>query len=100
MKLTLPEKLVVGSSAIFGVLAEVGVCLFVRAYEQIPSSVAIDNWPTLVVRFLSNVALLLLSTIGFFGVLFCAAQRTRTYAFVFVVGVCSSLMPHGGLRWC
>lgn len=87
MNLTLSEKLAAGSSAVIGALSAIGVAAFVEAYEHIAPSIELDNWSAFFIPFLSNVALLVVSAIGFFGVLFGRAQRTRAYAFVFVVGV-------------
>jgi len=88
MTLTLSQKLALGTAVVFGLLATIGVALFVGAYFALAptlTGVSVD-WSGFVVPFFSNTALAILSAIGFFGILFGRAERRNIYALVFVVG--------------
>jgi len=89
MSLTLPLKLAVGSSLLTGGLSAVGVGLFIRAYQQFTAlqEGVVVEWSGFVVPFVMVTALLVVSAIGFFGVLLGSARHARAFAFSFVVGV-------------
>ena len=97
MSLTLPLKLAAGSSLFTSGLSAIGVGLFIRAYQQVtllPDGMLVE-WSGFVVPFVMVTALLVVSAVGFFGVLLGPARHARTFAFSFAVGV----VVITGARW-
>ena len=99
MKLSLPYQLVLVLSALVASLSLVGVFNYVTALSQLSSvdpGVSVE-WSSYSIPLAQILFILVVSLVGFFGVLFSTPPRARVCALIFCIGygllLCARWVP-------